>query len=90
MSIVISAVGFGLVTAAVTALAAVGFTLQVGISNVFNFSYGAIMITGTYIGYAVNHAGGGLQPPVSQVPARVRCYQPWSTACCSCDSLGVA
>ncbi len=60
MSIVISAVGFGLVTAAVTALAAVGFTLQVGISNVFNFSYGAIMITGTYIGYAVNHAGGGL------------------------------
>jgi branched-chain amino acid transport system permease protein/neutral amino acid transport system permease protein len=48
------------VSAAVIALAAVGFTVQFGISNIFNFAYGAIMITATYVGSVLNSHGSGL------------------------------
>jgi neutral amino acid transport system permease protein len=57
---IVPAVGFGLATASYVALAAVGFTLQAGVSNIFNFAYGDIMITAAFIAYAVNVAGGGL------------------------------
>jgi branched-subunit amino acid ABC-type transport system permease component len=58
--LIVPAIGFGLATAAYVALAAVGFTLQAGVSNIFNFAYGDIMITAAFIAYAVNAAGGGL------------------------------
>jgi len=57
MSVVISSVGFGLVTAAVLALASVGFTLQFAVTNVLNLAYGGVMIVAAYAAYALNNAG---------------------------------
>ncbi len=57
MSIVVTSVGFGLVTAAVLALAAVGFTLQFAVTNVLNLAYGGVMVVSAYAAYAVNNAG---------------------------------
>ena len=36
------AIGFGIVTAAVMALAAVGFTVQFGVTNILNLAYGDV------------------------------------------------
>jgi branched-subunit amino acid ABC-type transport system permease component len=58
--LIVPAIGFGMVTAAYVALAAVGFTLQAGVTNIFNFAYGDIMITAAFMGYAVNAAGATL------------------------------
>lgn len=58
--LVVPAIGFGVVTAAYVALAAVGFTLQAGVTNIFNFAYGDIMITAAFVAYAVNAAGATL------------------------------
>ena len=41
-------------TASVLAIAAVGFTLQFGVTDVLNLAYGAIMIFGAFVAYAVN------------------------------------
>jgi branched-chain amino acid transport system permease protein/neutral amino acid transport system permease protein len=57
MSIVIASFGFGLVTAAVLALASVGFTLQFAVTNVLNLAYGGVMVLAAYAAYALNHAG---------------------------------
>jgi branched-subunit amino acid ABC-type transport system permease component len=46
--------GFGLVTASVLAIAAVGLSLQFGITNYINFAYGDFMALGAYMTYAVN------------------------------------
>lgn len=50
-------IGFGLVTASILCIGAVGFTLQFGISNLFNLAFGATMTTGAFIAYACNAAG---------------------------------
>jgi branched-subunit amino acid ABC-type transport system permease component len=50
-------VGFGVVTAAILAIAAVGFTLQYAVTNVLNLAYGSIMTIGALAAYAVNQAG---------------------------------
>jgi branched-chain amino acid transport system permease protein/neutral amino acid transport system permease protein len=57
MSLFVASLGFGLVTAAVLAIASVGFTLQFGVTDVLNLAYAAIMIFGAFIAYAVNQAG---------------------------------
>jgi branched-subunit amino acid ABC-type transport system permease component len=57
MSIFVSAFGFGLVSTAVIAIAAVGFTMQFGITNLINLAYGGIMITSAFVAYGLNHAG---------------------------------
>ena len=57
MTVFLASLGFGLVTAAVLAIASVGFTLQFGVTDVLNLAYGAIMILGAYIAYVVNQAG---------------------------------
>lgn len=59
-SILVAAIGFGVVSAATIALAAIGFTLQAGISNIFNFAYGDILIAASYGGYVANKAGAGI------------------------------
>ena len=48
------AFGFGLVTASVLAIAAVGLSLQFGITNYINFAYGDFMALGSYITYEFN------------------------------------
>jgi len=57
MSLFVASLGFGLVTAAVLAIASVGFTLQFAVTDVLNLAYAAIMIFGAFIAYAVNQAG---------------------------------
>lgn len=48
------AFGFGLVTASVLAIAAVGLSLQFGITNYINFAFGDFMALGSYITYEFN------------------------------------
>jgi branched-subunit amino acid ABC-type transport system permease component len=57
MSVFVESFGFGLVTAAVLALASVGFTLQFAVTNVLNLAYGGVMIVSAYGAYLLNHAG---------------------------------
>ena len=57
MNLVVPAFGFGLVTASVLAIAAVGFTLQFGVTDVLNLAYGAVMIFGAFVAYLVNSQG---------------------------------
>lgn len=57
MSVSIASIGFGLVTAAVLALASVGFTLQFAVTNVLNLAYGGVMIVAAYAAYALNERG---------------------------------
>ena len=57
VTVFLASVGFGLVTASVLAIAAVGFTLQFGVTDVLNLAYGAIMIFGAFLAYLVNENG---------------------------------
>lgn len=54
------AVGFGLVTSAILALSAVGFTLQFGVSSIFNLAYGDVMTVSAFMAYVVDAAGAGI------------------------------
>lgn len=60
MSTLIEAIGFGIAVGAVIALGAVGFTVQFGISNVLNITYGGMMTLAAYVGYALLQAGAGV------------------------------
>src|SRR6202165_1802901 len=57
MSLIVAALGFGLVSMSIIAIAAVGFTMQFGITNMINLAYGEVMISSAYAAYALNHAG---------------------------------
>jgi branched-chain amino acid transport system permease protein/neutral amino acid transport system permease protein len=59
-STLVPSIGFGLVTASILALAAVGFTLQFGITNILNLAYGDLMTAAAYIGWIVNQHGGSV------------------------------
>jgi branched-chain amino acid transport system permease protein/neutral amino acid transport system permease protein len=56
VSLLIAAFGFGLVSMAVIALAAVGFTMQFGITNMINLAYGQVMIASAFVAYYMNQA----------------------------------
>lgn len=60
MSLFLASAGFGLVTAAVLAIAAVGFTMQFAVTDVLNLAYGAVMIASAFVAYAVNQAGASV------------------------------
>ena len=47
--------GFGLVTASVLSIAAVGLSLQFGITNYINFAYGDFMALGAFFTYVLNN-----------------------------------
>jgi branched-subunit amino acid ABC-type transport system permease component len=57
MGILLAAIGFGLVTSAVLAISAVGFTMQFAVTDVLNLAFAAVMIVAAYAAYAVNRAG---------------------------------
>jgi branched-subunit amino acid ABC-type transport system permease component len=57
VSLYLAAFGFGLVSTSVLAIAAVGFTMQFGISNMINLAYGEVMIAAAYASYSLNNAG---------------------------------
>jgi branched-subunit amino acid ABC-type transport system permease component len=58
MTLAIHAFGFGLVTASVLAIAAVGLTLQFGVTNYVNFAYGDFMTLGAYLTWTLNAVVG--------------------------------
>ena len=49
--------GFGLVTAALLAISAVGFTLQFSVTNVLNLAFGSVMTGSGFIAYGLNIGG---------------------------------
>jgi branched-chain amino acid transport system permease protein/neutral amino acid transport system permease protein len=57
MSLFLASIGFGIVTAAVLAIAAVGFTVQFGVTEVLNLGYASVMIACAYIAYLINQTG---------------------------------
>jgi len=57
VTIFLASLGFGLLTAAVLAIASVGFTMQFAVTDVLNLAYGSVMIAAAYIAYTVNQAG---------------------------------
>ncbi|HEY5221683.1 MAG TPA: branched-chain amino acid ABC transporter permease [Microbacteriaceae bacterium] len=67
MSELFLAIGFGLVVASVLALAAVGLSLQFGITNYINFAYGDFMAVGAYIAWTINTGPWHLNIWVSMV-----------------------
>jgi branched-subunit amino acid ABC-type transport system permease component len=54
---IVPAIGFGLVTASILAIAGVGFTLQFGVTNILNLAYGDIMTAAAFVAYLVTSAG---------------------------------
>jgi branched-subunit amino acid ABC-type transport system permease component len=57
LSVLLAAVGFGLITSAVLAIAAVGFTLQFAVTDVLNLAFASVMTAAAFIAYLVNQAG---------------------------------
>ena len=58
----VQALGFGVVSAALIAIGAMGFTLQFGLTNVLNISYGGAMTVGAFAAFIAAElapAGGG-------------------------------
>src|SRR5438105_1709137 len=53
----VQAVGFGVAAGAVIALGAVGFSVQFGISNILNITYGSLMTLAAYLGLLFVDAG---------------------------------
>src|SRR5579872_4873026 len=50
MQLFVEAIGFGVASGAVIALGAVGFSVQFGMSNILNITYGSLMTLGAYVG----------------------------------------
>jgi branched-subunit amino acid ABC-type transport system permease component len=50
--------GFGLITASVLAIAAVGITLQFGVTNYLNLAYGDMLTFGVYVAFVFNQHFG--------------------------------
>lgn len=57
MDAILSSLGFGIVTAAVLAPAAIGFTLQFSATNVLNIAFGSQMTLAAFIAYELSIAG---------------------------------
>lgn len=51
MNQIVLSLGFGLVTASILALGAVGFTLQFGVTNLFNLAFGENMTVAAFVAY---------------------------------------
>jgi branched-subunit amino acid ABC-type transport system permease component len=57
VTIFVASVGFGLITAAVLAIASVAFTLQFAVTDVLNLAFAAVMTAGAFVAYWINQAG---------------------------------
>jgi branched-chain amino acid transport system permease protein/neutral amino acid transport system permease protein len=57
VSQLVPAIGFGLITASILAIAAVGFTLQFSVTNILNLAYGDIMTASAFAAWLANRAG---------------------------------
>jgi branched-chain amino acid transport system permease protein/neutral amino acid transport system permease protein len=59
LSTFVSSVGFGVVLASIIAIAAMGFTIQFGLTNVLNLSFGAVMTVAGFAAFLANRDGIG-------------------------------
>jgi branched-subunit amino acid ABC-type transport system permease component len=57
MSILVASIGFGLITAAVLAIASIGLTLQFAVTDVLNLAFAAVMTAGAFVAYWINQLG---------------------------------
>jgi branched-subunit amino acid ABC-type transport system permease component len=57
VTIFLQAVGFGVIIASITAIGAMGFTLQFGVTNVFNLNYASVMTVCAFIAYLLQSRG---------------------------------
>ncbi len=55
----LTTLGFGIQTASILAIAAVGFTVQFGVTNVLNLAYGDVMTASAFAAYALSRIGVG-------------------------------
>jgi branched-chain amino acid transport system permease protein/neutral amino acid transport system permease protein len=62
-------VGFGIVTASILALAAVGFTVQFSVTNILNLAYGDVMTASAFVAYV--SATAGLNPWIGMITGGV-------------------
>lgn len=60
MNLIMASFGFGLVTAAVLAISAVGFTMQFAVTDVLNLAYSGVMMVGAFVAYWIASAGAGM------------------------------
>jgi branched-chain amino acid transport system permease protein/neutral amino acid transport system permease protein len=60
MSLFVASVGFGLITSAVLAIAAVAFTLQFAVTDVLNLAFAAVMTAGAFVAYWINQLGASV------------------------------
>jgi branched-subunit amino acid ABC-type transport system permease component len=60
MNLFVASLGFGLVTASILAVAAVGFTLQFGVTNILNLAFGDIMTASAFMGYIATSNGASI------------------------------
>lgn len=60
MSLFVASLGFGLVTASILAVAAVGFTLQFGVTNILNLAFGDVMTASAFMGYIATKHGASI------------------------------
>ena len=55
----LTALGFGILTASILALAAVGFTVQFSVTNILNLAYGDVMTASAFMAYVAGWGFGG-------------------------------
>lgn len=67
-SVFLHSIGFGFVTAATIAVGAMGFTLQFGVTNVLNISYGNILTVGAFASLIAERNHLGLIPTIIVAP----------------------
>jgi branched-subunit amino acid ABC-type transport system permease component len=67
-TIILQAIGFGLVTAATIAIGAIGFTLQFAVTNILNIAYGSMLTVGAFAALLVQRAHLGLVPTIVAAP----------------------
>jgi branched-subunit amino acid ABC-type transport system permease component len=60
LTVFLTSLGFGFVTAAIIALAAVGLSLQIGVTNVPNFAHGELITYGAYGALIVQFASDNM------------------------------
>src|ERR1700730_13609362 len=67
-SIIVQSIGFGVVTAAIVGIGSMGFTLQFGVTNILNISYGNILTIGAFAALLAQQAHLGLVVTIIAAP----------------------
>ena len=74
MNTIVPAIGFGIVTASILAVAGVGFTLQFGVTNILNLAYGDVMTASAFVAYVSYSANKPDRYQAITRDARSRCW----------------